>query len=334
MKIRHIRWLRPSGLVALCLAQLLTTTVCASDQEANLSARLPAPSSAQPTKAPMLDVATFNDRLVAVGIRGLIFTSKDQGVSWEQSYSPIDVTLTGLVYVGPKKGFAVGHEETVLRTDDGGATWSLARTDPAGVPLLRIRFLDSKHGFALGGSGVMYRTSDGGDSWSRDVVTTADGFDPHLFDIVALDDGRVILAGEAGRLFRSSADHYGWQELQSPYVGSFFGLISLGSGNVLAYGMLGHVFLSPDGGDSWSQLFTGINQSLFAAAATSDRIYLAGAAGAVVTMRRRDPAICALEGTPDRLDISGLVETSSGWILASDRGLRRVATFDTNLCNR
>lgn len=333
MKNRHVRRLRPSVLVALCLAQLLITVVCASAQAVNLSARLPAPNSAHPTKAPMLDMATFNDRLVAVGIRGLIFTSKDQGVSWEQSYSPIDVTLTSLVYVGPKKGFAVGHEETVLRTDDSGATWSLVRTDPAGVPLLRVRFLDSKRGYALGGSGVMYRTSDGGDSWSRDVVSTDDGFDPHLFDIVALDDGRLILAGEAGRLFRSSADH-GWRQLQSPYVGSFFGLISLGPDNVLAYGMLGHVFLSRDGGDNWGQLSTGTNQSLFAAAATTDRIYLAGGDGAVVSMRRGDPAICTLEATPGRLDISGLAQTSSGWVLASDRGLRRVATFDTNLCNR
>jgi photosystem II stability/assembly factor-like uncharacterized protein len=210
----------------------------------------------------------------------------------------------------------------------------LVHTDPAGVPLLRIRFVDSKHGFALGGSGVMYRTSDGGDSWSRDVVTADDGFDPHLFDIVALDDGRLILVGEAGRLFRSSADQHGWRELQSPYVGSFFGLISLGSGNVLAYGMRGHVFHSLDGGDSWVPLSTGTNQSLFAAAATTDRIYLAGADSAVVTMRRGDPAICTLGGTRDRLTISGLAQTSSGWVLASDRGLRRVATFDTNLCNR
>jgi photosystem II stability/assembly factor-like uncharacterized protein len=333
MTISLIRRLRSSALFALRFSLAMLTAVCVSAQETNVAARLPASSSAQPTKAPTLDVASFSDRFVAVGIRGLIFASKDQGVSWEQRPSPIDVTLTSLVYVGPKRGFAVGHEETILRTDDNGATWNVAHTDAAGVPLLRIRFFNSEKGFALGGRGVIYSTENGGDLWTRKVVTTDDGFDPHLFDIVALDAGRLMLAGEAGRLFRSSDDGDGWRELQSPYIGSFFGLVGLGPRTVLAYGMLGHVFLTRDGGDTWGQICAGTNLSLFGAAATSDRVYLAGADGAIVTMRRSDPGLCALEGVPDRVTISALVPTSSGWVLASDRGLRRIATFATNLPN-
>lgn len=334
MKISHARRLSPGAAVVLGLSLLFLSVQGATADETAMLARLPASTSVRAAKAPMLDVTKCGDRLVAVGIRGLIVVSHDEGVTWEQRPSPIDVTLTSLVCVGSGMGFAVGHEETLVRSADDGLTWELVRTDSAGVPLLRIRFLDDNNGFAVGGRGVILRTTDGGASWARSVVSTDDGFDPHLFDIALLADRGLLLAGEAGRLFRSSDGGVSWLELKSPYAGSFFGLVGLGSASVLAYGMLGHVFLSQDGGDSWGQLSTGTNQSLFAAAATTDRIYLAGADGAVVSMRRGDPAMCTLEATLDRLDISGLAQTSSGWILASDRGPKRVATFDTNSCNR
>ncbi len=255
MKISHARRLRPRAAVVLGLSLLLLGVVDATADEAAMSARLPASASAHAANAPMLDVTKCGD--------GLIVVSHDEGLTWEQRPSPIDVTLTSLVCVGSNIGFAVGHEETLLRSADGGLTWQLVRTDAAGVPLLRIRFLDEKTGFAVGGRGVILRTTDGGASWARSVVSTDDGFDPHLFDIALLADRRLLLAGEAGRLFRSSDGGGSWLELQSPYTGSFFGLVGLGSASVLAYGMLGHAFLSTNGGDTWDEISTGESQSFF-----------------------------------------------------------------------
>ena len=331
MKISHARRLRPGAAVVLGLSLLFLSVQGAAADEAAMLARLPASTSAHAAKAPMLDVTKCGDRLVAVGIRGLIVVSHDEGVTWEQRPSPIDVTLTSLVCVGSNMVFAVGHEETLLRSADDGLTWRLVRTDAAGVPLLRIRFLDEKNGFAVGGRGVILRTTDGGASWARSVVSTDDGFDPHLFDIALLADRRLLLAGEAGRLFRSSDDGGSWLELKSPYVGSFFGLVGLGSASVLAYGMLGHAFLSTNGGDTWGELSTGESQSFFSAALTKDSIYLAGADGAIVTTPRNYPGVFTLNALQDRPNISGLVATPNGWVLASDRGLRHVATFSTNL---
>lgn len=325
MIVNHVWRLRSPAAIVLCLSLVFSCINKALAQGEHLSARLPASRLEQPSMAPLLDVARLGSRLVAVGTRGLILVSDDEGVTWEQRASPTDVTLTGLVYVGSKKGFAVGHEESLLRTDDDGATWNLVRTDASGMPLLRIRFLDAQRGYAVGGGGVIYRTSDGGNSWTRTVVTADDGFDPHLFDIASLDDGRLILGGEGGRLFRSSDEGQVWNELQSPYTGSFFGLVNFGSQSILAYGMLGHAFLSWDGGDTWQELSTGINQSFFTAVATTERIYLAGADGAIVTTSRNDPGVFTLQGLPDRSTISGLVTTSRGWMLASDRGLRQIA---------
>lgn len=324
MMVDHGWCLRLPAAIVLCLSLILSCLNKASAQGEQLSRRLSAPILAQPSMAPLLDVARLGSRLVAVGTRGLIITSNDEGVTWEQRLSPTDVTLTALVFVGSGKGFAVGHEESLLRTDNDGASWSLVRTDASGVPLLRIRFLDAQRGFAVGGRGVIYWTSDGGGSWTRTIITADDGFDPHLFDIASTADGRLLLAAEGGRLFRSLDGGEVWDELQSPYTGSFFGLVTFGPRSVLAYGMLGHAFLSRNGGDSWEELSTGIDQSFFCAVATGERIFLAGADGAIATTPLHDPGVFTVHSQPGRPTISGLLSTPRGWLLASDRGLREV----------
>lgn len=325
MTVNHARRTRSPASVFLCLSLAFSCSHKSWAQGEGLSERLPAPSLVQFSAAPLLDMARLGNRLVAVGTRGLILLSDDEGETWKQIASPTDVTLTGVVFVGSKRGFAVGHEESLLRTDDNGATWRLVHTDASGVPLLRVRFLDAQQGgYAVGAGGVLYRTLDGGGSWTRSIVTADDGFDPHLFDVASTDDGRLLLAAEGGRLFRSLDGGEVWDELQSPYTGSFFGLVTFGPQSVLAYGMLGHAFLSRNGGDSWEELSTGIDQSFFCAVATGERIFLAGADGAIATTPLHDPGVFTVHSQPGRPTISGLLSTPRGWLLASDRGLREV----------
>lgn len=320
------RDVRPWRSAAVLLGlSLVICAVAGATPDEPAAPRLPAAISTRTANSPMLDVAQCGDRLVAVGIRGLILVSQDSGLSWEQRPSPVDVTLTSVVCTGSHMGFAVGHEETILRTDDDGLTWRLVHTDVAGSPLLRVRFFGVSNGFAVGGLGVIFSTRDAGATWDRNIVNTEDGFDPHLFDIATLVDGRLILTGEAGRLFRSSDDGASWHELQSPYNGSFFGLVSLGADGVMAYGMLGHAFLSANGGDTWDALSTGGTQSFFSSAVTQDSIYLVGADGAVATTARDHLKKLSLTTVPERPNITGLVATPSALILASDRGLKRVS---------
>jgi photosystem II stability/assembly factor-like uncharacterized protein len=317
---------RPWSSAAVLLSlSLLVSAIAGAAAVDPYAQRLPASSSTRAAKSPMLDVARCGNRLVAVGIRGHILVSQDDGLSWEQRPSPIDVTLTSLVCTGNHVGFAVGHEETMLRTDDDGLTWQVVHTAASGTPLLRVRFFGVSNGFAVGGLGVIFSTRDAGATWTRHIVNTEDGFDPHLFDIATLADGRLILAGEAGRLFRSSDVGASWHELPSPYNGSFFGLVTLGTDGVMAFGMLGHVFFSADAGDSWNALSTGETQSFFSSAVTEDSIYLVGADGAVATTARDRPQQFSLTIVPERPNITGLATTPGGLVVASDRGLKRVS---------
>ncbi|HSP90628.1 MAG TPA: YCF48-related protein, partial [Vicinamibacterales bacterium] len=209
----------------------------------------------------LLDAAVRDGRVVAVGERGHILVSTDEGRSWRQADVPSRALLTAVYIHDARLGWAVGHDEVVLRTRDGGATWERVHNAPENErPLLDVWFADARNGLAVGAYGALIATRDGGDTWTRGVVHGEDDF--HLNQIAAAADGTLFLAGEAGRLFRSDDKGATWQPLPSPYEGSFFGLLPRTDGSLLAFGLRGHLFRSPDGGRSWTPIATGTEETL------------------------------------------------------------------------
>ena len=85
---------------------------------------LPAVQSNAASRALLLDAANRgNGSLAAVGTHGVIIVSGDNGQSWTQASVPASVTLTGIHFPTPEKGWAVGHDGLILHSADGGQTW-------------------------------------------------------------------------------------------------------------------------------------------------------------------------------------------------------------------
>src|ERR1019366_414977 len=63
------------------------------------------------------------ERLVAVGIRGLVLVSDDGGKQWKQANVPVASDLTDVYFPTAKDGWVVGQDGVVLHTRDGGNTW-------------------------------------------------------------------------------------------------------------------------------------------------------------------------------------------------------------------
>jgi len=74
-------------------------------------------------KSLLLDVASAGERIVAVGERGHIIYSDDQGANWTQADVPVSVSLTSVYFSNATHGWAVGHGAIVLHTSDAGETW-------------------------------------------------------------------------------------------------------------------------------------------------------------------------------------------------------------------
>ena len=59
-----------------------------------------------------------------------------------------------------------GEFQTIMHTDDGGATWKKQYGGKDGR-LFGIAFRDAKRGIAVGTSGLVLVTCDGGVSWKQ-----------------------------------------------------------------------------------------------------------------------------------------------------------------------
>ncbi|MGH8410694.1 MAG: WD40/YVTN/BNR-like repeat-containing protein, partial [Pseudomonas sp.] len=206
----------------------------------------------RPDRVQINGLLNLGSRVVAVGERGSILLSDDQGVSWQPaSVAPQrDATLTALVALDPQRLLAVGHDGLILRSTDAGSHWQEIRYDSdLGEPLLGIWSSGGDNVMAFGSFGKFYQSSDAGQTWTPQVL---DIDSAHLNSMAGGDDGRRMLVGEQGLVLRTADGGQHWQTLPAFYSGSLFGIVRLSPDNWVSYGMRGHVFVSHDFGDSWT----------------------------------------------------------------------------------
>lgn len=271
--------------LAFALAVGLSVSLTMSQPSHAVEPHEYAEASAYATKALVLDVAEVGARLVAVGEYGHVLLSDDKGANWRQAESvPTRNTLTTVMFVNEQIGYAVGHEATILKTEDGGENWTLQYNERRGEnPLFGIYFSSPTNGIAVGGFSVVLSTNDGGASWTpRSLI--ADSYDDfHLNDIFVGADGAVYIPAEFGTIYRSTDKGVTFETVNTPYDGSFWGGMSLKNGAILVWGMRGNAFVSADGGDTWTKSATNSDRSISGGTQLADgRIVLAGLSGSVL----------------------------------------------------
>ncbi len=297
-------------LITLALVAQGAGQADTSSAERALQARL-APQSL------LLDVAARDGRWVAVGERGHVVVSTDAGASWTQGDVPTRALLTGVVMHDAKLGWAVGHDEVILRTRDGGATWERVHYAPDNErPLLDAWFADDRRGLAVGAYGTLLATDDGGTTWTTRTVREGDDF--HLNQITKAPDGALYIAAEAGHLYRSDDEGTTWKPLTSPYQGSFFGVLPLSDGRLLAYALRGNLFTSGDKGTTWQKIETSTEETLTCAVELSGGRFVVG--GMAGTLLWGDGQGVRKQDLPDRKAIAALARADDKTLLTFGEG--------------
>jgi photosystem II stability/assembly factor-like uncharacterized protein len=301
------------------LAALATGAAAPGEKPAEKSVKAPlAPRSL------LVDVSGRGSRLVAVGERGHVLVSQDAGGSWLQADVPTRALLTGVWMHDDRLGWAVGHDEVVVRTRDGGLTWEQVHGAPGNErPLLDVWFADARRGLAVGAYGALLGTDDGGESWRPRPVHGEDEF--HLNQIVAAGDGTLYLAAEAGHLYRSDDGGRSWIPLPSPYRGSFFGVLPLSDGPLLAYGLRGHLYRSTDRGRTWDAIRTQSDATLTSGLELgAGRFVVGGMAGTLLWSEEGGRTVRRQE-LPDRKAIVALARGDMQTLLLfGEGGVRKV----------
>ena len=275
----------------------------------------------------LLDVHGGGERAVAVGERGHILLSTDDGNNWRQVAAPTRRTLTGVFLIDDKTVWAVGHQSVILKSGDGGETWAKANAenDPE-TAYLDILFLDAKTGFIVGSYGKFLSTSDGGKTWTE----AKQDDDPHLSHIIPAPDGGLWLTGEFGTVRRSGDRDKRWAPLSTPYEGTFFGAVPFAKRGALVFGLRGNIFRSGDGGE-WLKIESPTKALLHAGLALADgRLVLAAAAGQLLVSadEGRSFRLAVWPGAASATATSLWQASDGGLLLASDKGMYRLELAD------
>lgn len=328
--------LRRSSAIAAGLAVLCTLMPVQADPVDH-----PADIEPLAARSLLLDIARAGERLVAVGERGHILLSDDEGRGWTQAAAvPSRTMLTAVCFTDARHGWAVGHDEIILATQDGGRSWRRDHYAPESQqPLLDILCLDAQRLIAVGAYGSYFSSVDGGAHWNarkfthqpllppaKKAAAADDEIPPdyHLNRIIAAGPN-LFIAAEAGQVYRSADAGANWESLPSPYNGSLFGALSLRDGGLLVFGLRGNLFLTHDAGLTWTKLNSATNAMLNDGLQLADgTIVLVGLSGAVV-ISHDGGASFTLDEQADRKGLSAAIAVGAEMIVAvGEGGTRRI----------
>lgn len=153
------------------------------------------------------------DHLVAVRA-GQILTSADGGNTWATAYpGEFNINFDELHFPDPQTGYATGgiaresgEVGTVLRSDDGGGTWSLLAF--AHGKITAADFLDAEHGMVATQSQGLFVTADGAQSW-QPVADVPEG--AYVNDLAHRDARHWYATSPSGCLFETRDGGESWQ---------------------------------------------------------------------------------------------------------------------------
>lgn len=272
----------------------------------------------------LADAERIGNRIVAVGDRGYIVITDDQGKSWRRAKSPAAPLLTAIDFLDDQLGIAVGHDTTILSSADGGETWTQRFSAPAdGRPLLDVLFVKKDFAVAVGAYGAYYESADAGKTWTARKITADD---KHFNAILELGEGRLLILGEAGTILASADWGKSWTPVASPYKGSLFGALVTDDGAVLAFGMRGRIYRSADKGKSWAQVDNPSSATLVGGEKLPDgAIVLAGSAGTALVSRDQGRSFVPIVTGTTRAFAKPILGAPGSVLLLGEAGARQVA---------
>lgn len=181
------------------------------------------------------------DHFITYGAFGLYFDSIDAGRTWQRRMvlnEDFDRHISQVIAVGSALVLAA-ESGTLLRSDDGGTTWTEIVS-----PYLGSYFgaLLTRSGaiLAFGMRGNVYRSTDVGATWTKIPVDTT----VSLMSGRQLSNGMLLLVGNAGLLVASRDDGQTLQLHWSPERKGFASLAQVGS-HVVLVGETGVTTLDP-----------------------------------------------------------------------------------------
>ncbi|GAB3438565.1 YCF48-related protein [Massilia solisilvae] len=204
--------------------------------------------------------AASNGKILAIGA--------DRKVA--RAATPGSLSLQDIAAFDGAHAVAVGNDNVILVTEDGGKHWRQVDNVPRSQvanKLNRVRAGANGVAVAVGEMGALLRSQDYGKTWQR----LREEEDVAWNDVAILDGGVLVVVGEFGKILRSSDGGKSWEKEQPPVQSSLMGLAFRDTANGVAVGLEGVVLTTGDGGRSWTSVKVPAHEHLLDVAWNADR---------------------------------------------------------------
>lgn len=128
--------------------------------------------------------------------------STDGGVTWSQVYYTPGSVLLGVNFIDEKLGYVVGDYGQIIKTDNGGATWTSVNIDDQ--LFHDIHICDEDNAFVFGTPEIIYNTIDGGSSWNSAYPTS---WMYAFHDVEVTSDDIAFVSASGGNIVRKTLEY-------------------------------------------------------------------------------------------------------------------------------
>lgn len=178
---------------------------------------------------------------------------------WDVQQSGVTDDLYDVFFASALVGWAVGRNNTVIKTTDGGETWRrLMDRRENGTWFREVAFANENQGWAQANDVLLY-TSNGGETW-QPAAPSPNPQDSNWGPGAVVGPTRFQIAGLPGtqrRLLRTDDGGRSWTVVNdslphNDYERMFFA--DLSNGWIARGTQLGTLLMTTDGGRSWQEL--------------------------------------------------------------------------------
>jgi photosystem II stability/assembly factor-like uncharacterized protein len=175
-----------------------------------------------------------------------ILYTETGGLSWSVQYDD-DTTYWRAITCRNADSCWAGGDGCILKTTDGGGTWSRSALDPC-IGIYGLSFLDAGVGWAVGTGGAMSKTTDAGETWT----SLSEGFYCNVTDADFVDSLHGWAVGDRGTILRTTNGGAEWQPQISGSDRDLYAVEFLGPSLGWIGGDDGLLLYTEDGGYTWN----------------------------------------------------------------------------------
>lgn len=204
-----------------------------------------------------------------------MFVTKDGGRSWSDTViiEPGEIKngtpeFLSIRFNSKNQGFIIGsvlnsEEEVIdsllLRTTDGGDTWSRLLIPEVKTELFHLDFDGKQEGWIVGDMGVILATINNGNSWTKQESGTLAG----LYNVDFRDNKEGYVVGEDGTILRTENGGATWTKITTFVKETLFRVNFVDDKNGWIVGAKGTILRTYDRGNTWTKQASATENNLY-----------------------------------------------------------------------